>query len=25
MGEAKCTALALEEKCDQMVGATSGG
>ncbi len=25
MGVAECTALALEEECDDMVGAVSGG
>ncbi len=25
MGEAECIALAFEEKCDDLVGATSGG
>jgi predicted nucleic acid-binding protein len=24
MGEAKCTALAFEEECDNLVGAASG-
>jgi hypothetical protein len=25
MGAAKCTTLALEEECDDLVGAVSGG
>jgi len=25
MGATKCTALALEEKCDDLVGVASGG
>jgi len=25
MGVAECTALALEEKCDDLVGAAGGG
>jgi len=25
MGVAKCTALALEEKCDDLVGTAGGG
>jgi hypothetical protein len=25
MGVAKCTTLALEEECDDLVGAASGG
>jgi hypothetical protein len=25
MGAAKCTVLTLEEKCDDLVSATSGG
>jgi hypothetical protein len=25
MGVAECTTLALEEECDDLVGATSGG
>jgi len=25
MGVAKCTTLALEEECDDLVGATGGG
>jgi len=25
MGAVECTALALEEECDDLVGATNGG